>query len=50
MDEPRIDRNVELDILSFWEKEKIQFWSPELASMVCDVEHSYFYLYFKIRF
>lgn len=35
MDEPRIDRNVELDILSFWKKNQLRF--PKLASMVCDV-------------
>lgn len=35
MDEPRIARNVELDILSFWKKNQLRF--PKLASMVCDV-------------
>lgn len=35
LDEPRIDRNVELDILSFWKKNQLRF--PKLASMVCDV-------------
>lgn len=37
MDEPRIDRNVELDNLSFWKKKKNSISVPELAFMVFDV-------------